>query len=88
LEREFSKEDDPEDAIVKECLEYVELLSFDNSAVDLIEEGHQNEGVEADGVDDLALRRKCWFQDEVEASLHEHCGAGIHENHHHKNLIG
>lgn len=88
LERELSEEDDPEDAVVEECLEYVELLSFDNSAVDLIEEGHQNEGVEADGVDDLAALRAWRLRDEVEGFVAEHCGAGIHQNCHHENLVG
>lgn len=50
LQTHFKDKDYPEVFVVEQCFEYVYLIYFDNSAVYLVEQGHEDERVEHDGV--------------------------------------
>jgi hypothetical protein len=57
LDEHFHQEDDPEDTIVENGFEYVIFKFINNSAVDHVDNVHQHECVEAQGIFSKSV---CW----------------------------
>jgi len=92
LESHLKTEDHPEERIVAQCLEYILLRSEDDSAVDLVEEVHEDETVEDHGVQSHLIG--CFvvvvsedFGDQVERLFEEHHVAKVHKDEDRKHLI-
>lgn len=56
LEEELTAEHDEEDAVVEKSAEHVELVEHNDAAVDRVEEVHQHEHVEDEGIHNEAVR--------------------------------
>ena len=83
LHEELKSHDNPEGGVVEEGSEDVDLASINNSAVYLVEQVHQDEGVEADGIEDksigwLAEVISHWGGDDIETLLEEDERSEIH----------
>jgi len=92
LDTKLEGRDEPEDLVVEKCLKHVDLVLVDDSAVDLVEKIHQDEGVEQDRVKSQSV--SCfsgrnvsgWCVDQVEGLFEEHELAEVHEDYHDQDL--
>lgn len=92
LNEELEGHDEPESRIVEKGGEDVDFTGVNDSAVDLVEQVHEDEGVEADGVEDqsiggLAKRVSHGIGDDVEALVEEDEGAEVHQEDHDNDLV-
>lgn len=91
LNEEFKTENDEEGWIVEQCGKYVDFLSVNNPAVDLVEQIHQNESVEDNCIHNKSVS---WFSilvskrlsNWIEAFLKEDKGTSIHQEEHYNDL--
>jgi len=92
-EEEFKGDNQDEEVVSNESRENVVFVFLDNSAVELIEQVHQNEDVELACLKhkwiqwDTSLFVSHWSSNEVEAILEQHHFTEVHEDQHDDNLI-
>lgn len=93
MDCDLEGQDKPEEAVVEQGPEDVDVIGIDNSGVDLVEQVHQDESVEADGVKDeswsclLGVGVSEFTRDEVEALLEEDEASEVHQDNHYKDLV-
>jgi len=87
LDSELCRKNKPVDCVVEESLEHVHFVGVNDPGIDRVEQAHQNEGMEADGVHGLAIRGVFGLRDQVEWLRSEHGVAEVHEDHHDEDLI-
>ena len=88
MNNELKCHDHPEDWVVEDGKEHINLTGINHSAVDLVEQVHQDKGVEDDSVHHKSA---CWSSsivswflgDNVEAGFEEDERSEVHEEHHH-----
>jgi len=91
LDTKFEKENHAEEAAIRNGPENVVLMLANNSAVDHIDDVHQHEGVEAQGILSQSIGWLITLSkllcDDVETIVPVHGLAGEHKDNHHSNLV-